>query len=299
MTDQMMTHEQGMDELCALLTRAKELALHITDRAARAALSRSAVPAELAELLDRLSPPGHGIALKGDPTQTFHTGHDIYLAQRVKAWLHNQDPAPAVPEGWKISGCAGYRAGLGVRVIYRDGTSVVVWERLNKLLFDFLSAMLAAAPEPAEQHPDDAAVDQFAQVMKAKLAKARAKGRSGWDDPAQCSPEYLADLLAGHVRKGNDGNFVDVANFAMMLHQRGAAPSVMPDAIRRSTAEESSGDATAEAFDDVAEILRPYLSHHERPSKKHGLSGSVVESVQMLLDHWLATRPESAEGDSE
>lgn len=46
---------------------------------------------------------------------------------------------------------------------------------------------------------------------------------------------------------------------------------------------EVSGDATAEAFDDVAEILLPYLS-------RHGLPGSVIESVQMLLDHWLATR---------
>lgn len=48
---------------------------------------RTAAPAELVELLDRLSPPGHGVALKGDPTEALHTGHDVYLAQRVRAWL--------------------------------------------------------------------------------------------------------------------------------------------------------------------------------------------------------------------
>lgn len=77
------------------------------------------------------------------------------------------------------------------------------------------------------QHPDDAAVDRFAAAMKAKLAAARAKGRGGWDDPSQCSVEFLAKLLVEHVGKGNSGTFEDVANFAMMLHQRGADPQVL------------------------------------------------------------------------
>ena len=77
------------------------------------------------------------------------------------------------------------------------------------------------------QHPDDAAVDRFAKAMKAKLAAAREKGRGGWDDPNACSVEFLADLLVGHVGKGNQGNFEDIANLAMMLHQRGADPAVL------------------------------------------------------------------------
>lgn len=76
-------------------------------------------------------------------------------------------------------------------------------------------------------HPDDLAVDRFAAAMKAKLAAARAKGRSGWDDPAQCSVEYLASLLIEHISKGNSGNFEDIANLAMMLHQRDAEPDVL------------------------------------------------------------------------
>lgn len=83
-----------------------------------------------------------------------------------------------------------------------------------------------AAPQPpvVEQHTDDAAVNRFAEAMKAKLVVARDKGRGGWDDPAQCTVEYLAKLLVDHIAKGDP---IDVANFAMMLHQRQADKSVL------------------------------------------------------------------------
>jgi hypothetical protein len=64
------------------------------------------------------------------------------------------------------------------------------------------------------QHYDDYAVDCFARMMKEKLAKKRAEGRGGWNDPTQCSVEYLNTLLLDHVEKGDP---VDVANFCMML----------------------------------------------------------------------------------
>lgn len=91
---------------------------------------------------------------------------------------------------------------------------------------------LAPIAQTAPQHPDDAAVDRFAAAMKAKLAKSRAKGRGGWDDPNVCSVEFLAQLLVEHLGKGNAGTFEDVANFAMMLHQRGADPMVLANATR-------------------------------------------------------------------
>ena len=78
-------------------------------------------------------------------------------------------------------------------------------------------AIRARLAQP-EQHPDDAAVDQFAAAMKAKMAKQRAKGYSGWDDKAACPTERLQKMLAEHVVKGDP---VDVANFAMMLAERG------------------------------------------------------------------------------
>lgn len=92
------------------------------------------------------------------------------------------------------------------------------------LICDIDAALAGNLPE---QHPDDAAVDRFAAAMKAKLAAAREKGRGGWDDPEACSVEFLADLLVGHIGKGNTGNFEDIANLAMMLHQRGADPAVL------------------------------------------------------------------------
>lgn len=82
-------------------------------------------------------------------------------------------------------------------------------------------------PAPASEHHDDVAVDRFAAAMKAKLADARNKGRSGWDDPEQCSVEFLASLLLEHIGKGNTGNFEDIANLCMMLHQRGADPAIL------------------------------------------------------------------------
>lgn len=71
------------------------------------------------------------------------------------------------------------------------------------------------AQQPAEQHPDDAAVDRFAAAMKAKLKKKRQEGRAGWQFMAS---EQLSALLHEHVSKGDP---VDVANLAMMLHQNG------------------------------------------------------------------------------
>ncbi|OBU52258.1 hypothetical protein [Stenotrophomonas maltophilia] len=72
----------------------------------------------------------------------------------------------------------------------------------------------------ADQHPDDVAVDAFAVAMKAKMAEARAKGRGGWEYPAQCTAEDLSRMLREHVEKGDPR---DVANFCMMLYQRGEA----------------------------------------------------------------------------
>lgn len=96
------------------------------------------------------------------------------------------------------------------------------WDRLA------YNEVMSGTPAAATTlHPDDLAVDRFATAMKAKLAVARAKGRHGWDDPENCTEEFLATLLVNHIPKGNAGNFEDIANLAMMLHQRGADPVVL------------------------------------------------------------------------
>ncbi|MGY3922011.1 zinc finger-like domain-containing protein [Aeromonas jandaei] len=116
-----------------------------------------------------------------------------------------------------------------------------------------------------EQHSDDAAVDRFAAAMKVKLAAARAKGRGGWDDPAACSVEYLADLLVDHVGKGNCGTFEDVANFAMMLHQRGADPAVLAHSATMTTCSRCKG---------------------------HGMIGGVTGQTPESIDFWEAECPD-------
>ena len=71
------------------------------------------------------------------------------------------------------------------------------------------------APAVAPQHPDDEAVDKFAAAMKQKLAQAREKGRSGWQ---QMNPNELSGMLYEHVAKGDPR---DVANFCMFLWNLG------------------------------------------------------------------------------
>jgi hypothetical protein len=94
------------------------------------------------------------------------------------------------------------------------------------------AALAHTGGDGVEVHSDDLAVDRFATAMKAKLKWEREeRGRHGWDDPTVCSDVYLAKLLIEHLVKGNPGTFEDVANFAMMLHQRKADPMVLRSAI--------------------------------------------------------------------
>ncbi len=80
---------------------------------------------------------------------------------------------------------------------------------------DVMSMML----QEINRHPDDEAVNNFAAAMRAKMKFAReVKGRQGWNDPQQCSKEHLHQLLLQQLI--SKGDAVDLANFAMMLHQR-------------------------------------------------------------------------------
>lgn len=75
-----------------------------------------------------------------------------------------------------------------------------------------------ALPLASDRVHDDLCVDRFAMEMKSKLHRARIDGRSGWDNPARCTMADLSRMLIEHVGKGDP---IDVANFAMMIHQRG------------------------------------------------------------------------------
>lgn len=95
----------------------------------------------------------------------------------------------------------------------------------------FASTSSAAITPPPRPHVDDIAVDALAAQQKARLAEKRDQGFNGWDDPRRCSVEKLAMLMAQSMCKGK---VVDVANFAAMLHSRGAAPELIGEHAMRS-----------------------------------------------------------------
>ncbi|KOP61557.1 hypothetical protein OX90_00280 [Pseudomonas coronafaciens pv. porri] len=108
------------------------------------------------------------------------------------------------------------------RVVLKRSRSADAAECLA-MIESFCSCPLPTHPN---QHPDNLAVDRFAAAMKTKLAEGRAKGRDSWGNPG-VKDEQLAEQLVEHLPKGNLGNFEDIANFAMMLHQRGADPHAL------------------------------------------------------------------------
>lgn len=84
-----------------------------------------------------------------------------------------------------------------------------------------------------QEEIDNAAVDRFAHAMRMKLVASRAKGRDGWQDPELCPEGRLADMLIGHLPKGNPGNLIDLAILAMMLEMRGADPGCLAGPLTR------------------------------------------------------------------
>lgn len=86
-------------------------------------------------------------------------------------------------------------------------------------------------PDDPKREADDAAVDEFARLLKAKLARAREKGRDGWQDPAWTADDINRQLHE-HAAKGDP---LDVAAYCMFLAIRGEKVTASP------TNEELSG----------------------------------------------------------
>ncbi|WP_202444511.1 hypothetical protein [Schauerella aestuarii] len=118
------------------------------------------------------------------------------------------------------AGGRGYVADYFAKRMNRHDFGRYITERLAA---DFACALAAhldslqGAPtvSATNQHPDDDAVDRFAEALKEKLAQARKKGRSGWHE---CDPRDLSTMLREHVEKGDPR---DVANFCMFLWSLG------------------------------------------------------------------------------
>lgn len=106
-----------------------------------------------------------------------------------------------------------------------------------------LDAVLAALR--VTEHPDDHAIDEFAKAMRARMAEKRLAGRQGWEE---CDPDDLGLRL---LRAIADGDPIDIANYAMMLHALGAGADCM--------LEKYVGKVLGERRSDVAAITSRQL----------------------------------------
>lgn len=154
----------------------------------------------------------------------------------------------------------------GNRGLYRDDTGS--WVKVQDV-----ERALAARQPVGDQHPDDLAVDAFAAAMKAKMAGGRAKGRGGWNDPEQCTAEDLSRMLRDHVDKGDPR---DVANFCMMLHQRGEA----------IVARQPVGEPVAYSFKE--RVYRTALGHVWTDRLEGALPDSELREVKDVVPLYAA-----------
>jgi len=147
-----------------------------------------------------------------------------------------------------------------------------------------------SSPNPYDDcvHFDDHAVNRFAVAMKGKLAAKRLQGRGGWQEP-DVENGYLSRLLREHVDKGDP---VDVANLAMMIHQRGErigpenegatcgaierAEAERDDALARLAAAEAQVAALTEERDEAVDLAE------ERLRGQHRLSNQLNDTAREL-----------------
>jgi|GEM_PF-3501180 len=151
----------------------------------------------------------------------------------------------------------------------------------RRLPCDFFLA--PPARQAVAQHPDDEAVDQFAALLKTKLSKARAKGRSGWRDPSWPAADINAQLQA-HQAKGDP---LDVAAYAMFLALRGEATTA-----RQAVA------LTEAAADVLAERRRQIEAEGWTPEHddEHTF-GELVQAAADLCVHGTDFRVVDLDGD--
>lgn len=125
-----------------------------------------------------------------------------------------------------------------------------------------------------EAHTDTNAVVDFATAMASKMNQSALKGRSGWNNPDLCTDASLRVQLREAVAKGDP---VDVANFAMMLHARGAG-TAMPEAYTTIVMQNMEMRAALGAvLDEVAPGSTPI-------SIDSSLPRSVIDQVARAAD---------------
>lgn len=162
-----------------------------------------------------------------EPTELYvwfaeNEGRQQHSEHYIRAWTADPSQIPSLQEAigrapnvYRVASDA-VQAPVAWANVKEDGVIVGLsqhqedianWQNPQPLFYGAPVPPAAAAPT----HADDTAVDEFAAVMKEKLAQARAKGRGGWET---CNPADLSRMLREHVEKGDPR---DVANFCMFL----------------------------------------------------------------------------------
>lgn len=127
---------------------------------------------------------------------------------------------------------------------------------------------------------DTEALALFTGKMHERLALARKKGKYGWDLPSGCTVGSLARLLMLNVASGDH---VSVANYAMMLEQRGTDSSVLPDALAYYVRQEAHPPiCTRDSAETFAQALIAQGWHNG--------DEACVDGLEKLLTIFLTTQ---------
>src|SRR5690606_30158484 len=114
------------------------------------------------------------------------------------------------------------------------------------------------------------------------------------------SEEYLARLLIEHLAKGNEGNFEDIANLCMMLHQRGAHPRVLAAALATAGKPAPSGWLPIETAPADGRMILVYEARSADPIHLRSADGDWWRKQGVGPSHWmpLPTPPTAGGGDA-
>ena len=154
--------------------------------------------------------------------------------------------------GYSLTRFAGGEVlGPCVQVTGEKGYVQLTRTAARTLIQDLLNRFLRTLPTVGDATAglvDETGVEDLAVAMKEKLAKKREEGRGGWYDNEKCPAERLALMLLDHLPKGDP---VDLANFAMFIHNRPDAKGILTEVFPVWLAQQQN-DALQNAQADTA-----------------------------------------------
>ena len=86
-------------------------------------------------------------------------------------------------------------------------------------------------PKDPLEEIDHKALAEFYAAMRTRMDLKRIEGKSGWQDISKCSDGFLSRQIIKQIMEPDYFSFIDIANYAMMLHTRGASPHLLKEVI--------------------------------------------------------------------